>query len=209
MKKITDIRKIGKGLRYYLFVDDEFFGIYEAEILAKHKLKTGQEMPDEFFEDLKIENGNYACFNRGLAVLEKSMKTEKMLRDYLYQKGYPKSCIDYGVKKIKEYGYINDESFCENYIISYQNSKSKRKLKYDLLAKGVNENTIDSVLQNLFKDEDERENCFKFGQKYMKNKDFDIKTKQKFYNHLAGKGFNYDDISFVWSEIEKEKNSFH
>ena len=99
MKKITEIKKIGRGLRYYLFLDDEFFGIFEAEILAKHCLKTGQEKEDEFFEDLKIENGNFACFNRGLAVLEKSMKSEKMLRDYLRQKGYPQNCIDYGVKK--------------------------------------------------------------------------------------------------------------
>lgn len=186
-------------------MDDEFFGIFEAEILAKHCLKTGQEKDDEFFEDLKIENGNYACFNRGLGVLEKSMKTEKMLRDYLYSKGYPKPCIDYGVNKIKEYGYINDASFCENYVNSYMSSKSRRKMKYDLLAKGVSEDVIDSVFQNLLKDEDERENCIKFGQKFIKNKDFDLKTKQKFFNHLAGKGFNYDDISFAWSEIEKEK----
>ena len=105
MKTITEIKKIGKGERYYLYLDDEFFGIYEAEILARYCLKTGQSYDEEFFDNLKTENGNYACFNRGLAVLEKSMKTEKMLKDYLYSKGYTKECVDYGVKKIKEYGY--------------------------------------------------------------------------------------------------------
>ena len=204
MKKITEIKKIGRGLRYYLFLDDEFFGIFEAEILAKHCLKTGQEKEDEFFEDLKIENGNFACFNRGLAVLEKSMKSEKMLRDYLRQKGYPKNCIDYGVKKIKDYGYINDESFCENYVSSYSNSKSRRKMKYDLLAKGIKENIIEKVFENMLNSDDERENCIEFGKKFMKNKDFDLKTKQKFFNHLAGKGFNFDDISHAWIEIENE-----
>ncbi len=203
MKIITEIKKIGKGERYYLYLDDEFFGIYEAEILARYCLKTGQSYDEEFFDNLKTENGNYACFNRGLAVLEKSMKTEKMLKDYLYSKGYTKECVDYGVKKIKEYGYINDESFCENYISSYLNSKSKRKMKYDLLSKGVNENIINAALEKLIDDDAERENCLKIAQKYMKNREFDIKTKQKFYNHLAGKGFSFDDIAHAWEQLEK------
>lgn len=203
MKTITEIKKIGKGERYYLYLDDEFFGIYEAEILARYCLKTGQSYDEEFFDNLKTENGNYACFNRGLAVLEKSMKTEKMLKDYLYSKGYTKECVDYGVKKIKEYGYINDESFCENYISSYLNSKSKRKMKYDLLSKGVNENIINAALEKLIDDDAERENCLKIAQKYMKNREFDIKTKQKFYNHLAGKGFSFDDIAHAWEQLEK------
>jgi len=203
LKTITEIKKIGKGERYYLYLDDEFFGIYEAEILARYCLKTGQSYDEEFFDNLKTENGNYACFNRGLAVLEKSMKTEKMLKDYLYSKGYTKECVDYGVKKIKEYGYINDESFCENYISSYLNSKSKRKMKYDLLSKGVNENIINAALEKLIDDDAERENCLKIAQKYMKNREFDIKTKQKFYNHLAGKGFSFDDIAHAWEQLEK------
>lgn len=203
MKTITEIKKIGKGERYYLYLDDEFFGVYEAEILARYCLKTGQSYDEEFFDNLKTENGNYACFNRGLAVLEKSMKTEKMIKDYLYSKGYTKECVDYGVKKIKEYGYINDESFCENYISSYLNSKSKRKMKYDLLSKGVNENIINAALEKLIDDDAERENCLKIAQKYMKNRGFDIKTKQKFYNHLAGKGFSFDDIAHAWEQLEK------
>ena len=139
MKQITEIKKIGRGERYKLFLDDEFVGVYEAEILARYCLKTGQSYEDEFFDNLSIENGDYACFNRGLNALEKSMKTKKMLRDYLREKGYPKNCIDKACEKLAEYGYINDESFCENFIISYRNQKSKRKMKYDLLSKGVKE----------------------------------------------------------------------
>lgn len=204
MKKITEIKKIGKGQRYYLYLDNEFFGIFEAEILAKYCLKTGQEFDEDYFDNLLIENGNYACFNRGLSVLEKGMKTEKMLREYLLSKGYPKTCIDFGVKKIKEYGYINDENFCENYILSYMNSKSKRKLKYDLLGKGIKESTVDKMLDDLLEDDSEREKCLLFGQKFMKNREFDLKNKQKFYNHLAGKGFGFDDISFAWNKLENE-----
>ena len=206
MKTITEIKKIGKGLRYNLYLDDEFFGVYEAEILARHCLKTGQSFDDDFFEDLKIENGDYACFNRGLTLLEKSMKSEKMLKDYLREKGYPKSCIEKASEKLKEYGYIDDTAFCENYINSYLNSKSKRKLKYDLLAKGIKENVIDEKLEQLLCDEQEKDNLINLALKYMKNKEFDIKNKQKFYNHFVGKGYDYGIIANAWEEIQNGRN---
>ena len=189
-----------------MFVDGEFFGIFEAEILARHSLKHGQKYEDEFFEQLLIENGDYACFNRGLLAIEKSMKTKKMLRDYLREKGYPKVCIGRACDKLEEYGYLNDESYCENYILSYQHQKSKQKMKYDLLAKGVNEEIVVAKLEDLTNEDDEQEKCLKFARKYLNNKDFDIKTKQKFYNHLAGKGFGYSQISNAWDEITNKRD---
>ena len=201
MKTITEIKKIGKGLRYNLYLDDQFFGVYEAEILARHCLKTGQSFDDQFFEDLKIENGDYACFNRGLSLLEKSMKSEKMLKDYLREKGYPKACIEKAVDKLSEYGYIDDQAFCENYINSYSSLKSKRKLKYDLLSKGIKEDIIDEKLENLLNEDLERGKLQLLAEKYMKNKEFDLRNKQKFYNHFAGKGYDYGMIANAWEEL--------
>ncbi|MBE7073934.1 MAG: regulatory protein RecX [Clostridiales bacterium] len=201
MKQITELKKIGKGERYKLFLDEEFVGIYEAEILARHCLKTGQSFDEKFFDALAIENGDYACFNRGLNAIEKSMKTKKMLRDYLREKGYPISCIDRACEKLEEYGYINDENFCESYIHSYKHQKSKRKLKYDLLSKGAKEDIIDCKLDEILDEESEDEKCLRVADKYLRNKEFDLKTKQKFYNHMAGKGFEFGQIAKVWEKI--------
>ncbi len=206
MKEITEIEKIGKGLRYRLFVDDELLGVFEAEILAKHCLKSGQKFEDSFFEELLIENGDYACFNRGLLALEKSMKSEKMLVSYLKEKKYPYSCIEKAVEKLKSYGYIDDEAFCENFISSYMFSKSRRKLKYDLLSKGIDDEIVEEKLDKMLNDEGEAEKCFKLAEKYMKNKEFDLKNKQKLFNHLAGKGFEYGQISSVWEKLENDRN---
>ena len=206
MKEITEIKKIGKGLRYGLYLDGEFFGVYEAEILARHCLKSGQKFDEKFFEQLKVENGDYACFNRGLSLLEKSMKSEKMLRDFLQEKGYPKESITKAIDKLKEYGYIDDENFCESYINSYRFSKSKKKLKFDLLSKGIGQELIEKKIEELFDEGDERENLLNLGQKYMKNKEFDLKNKQKFYNHFASKGYDYSLILNVWEELENDRN---
>ncbi len=206
MRQITEIKKIGKGERYYLYLDDEFYGVFEAEILARYCLKTGQNFENEFFESLKIENGDYACFNRSLGVLEKSMKSEKMLRDYLREKGYPKSCIDRAMDKLKEYGYINDESFAENFIRSYSAVKSKRKMKYDLLSKGINEEIIEEKLATLIDEDEEKELTLSLAKKYLKGKEFDSKTRQKFYNHMLGKGFDFSLIGWAWEEVQNGRD---
>lgn len=205
MKTITQIEKIGKGERYRLYLDGEFFGVYEAEILVRHCLKSGQEFEEEFFLSLSIENGDYACFNRGLKALEKSMKSKKMLKSYLKEKGYPAQCITKTIEKLEEYGYIDDEAYCENYILSYS-SKSRRKLKYDLLSKGIDEKIIEEKLAMHTNDEEEKEKCKKYAIKYMKGREIDLKTKQKFYNHLAGKGFSFDEIANAWEDIENGGN---
>lgn len=200
MRTITEIRKIGKGLRYYLYLDNEFFGIYEAEILARYCLKTGDKFEDDFFEKLKIENGDYACFNRGLNVIEKSLKSEKMLYKYLKEKSYPDECIERAVDKLKSYGYIDDGAFCENYINSYP-MKSRKKLKYDLLTKGIDIDLIEKKLNENLNSEMEEEKSFIEAQRYLKNKIYDLKTKQKFYNHMLSKGFDYSQIQKAWEEI--------
>lgn len=205
MRTITEIKKIGKGERYKVFLDNEFFGIYEAEILARHSLKTGESYDEDFFETLMFENGDYACFNRGLLSLEKSSKTKKMLIQYLKERGYPKVSVEKAVNKLVKYGYVNDESFCENYILSYKNVKSKKKLKFDLLTKGVSVEIIEQKLNELLDDEDERLKGLKYAEKFMKNKDFDLKNKQKLFNHLVSKGFDYYLISNIWEELSNEK----
>ena len=206
MKTITEIKKVGKGERYKLFLDEEFFGVFEAEVLARYCFKTGQSFDDEFFEKLTIENGDYACFNRGLFALEKTMKTKKMLRDYLREKGYPMQCINRACDKLADYGYISDENFCENFILSYEKSKSRRKLKYDLMTKGVSEDIIEEKLAQLLDDEGEEEKCLRFAEKYLKGKEIDIKTKQKFFNHLAGKGYGFGQISKAWEVLTNDRD---
>lgn len=206
MKTITEIKKIGNGNRYYLFVDNENLGVFEAEILARHCLKTGQNFDEKFYENLIIENGDFACFNRSINILSKTMKTEKMLKDFLKEKKYPNTCIDKAINKLKDYGYIDDEAFAENYFAYNSSFKSKRKIKYDLLSKGVDGDLIDKVFNKNFKEEDEENLCRRLGEKFIKGKDLNLKTKQKFYNHLAGKGFDFQIISKIWEEIANDRN---
>ena len=54
--QVTEIKKIGKGKRYYLVLDEYNKFTIEAEILAKHKIKTFDEIDSEKLNQILLEN---------------------------------------------------------------------------------------------------------------------------------------------------------
>ena len=53
---ITQIKKIGRGDRYYLILDEYKKFTIEADILARHKLKTNDEIDEELLNEILLEN---------------------------------------------------------------------------------------------------------------------------------------------------------
>ncbi len=206
--QITEIKKIGRGDRYSIFIDSVFDGTLEAEILVKHKLKTGDEIDEEQWRQIKLENGKLSAFSRAVGYIEKSLKTQKQLQTYLKEKGFLQESIDDAVQKLKEYGYIDDKVYAENYIKTYKDKKGKIKLKFDLLSKGVAADVIEEALQEFVDEDEQYAACEKLLKKYVKNKPQDVKLKSKAYAHLFSKGFSGDIISRaigkVFSEVEDE-----
>ena len=168
--QITEIKKIGRGDRYSIFIDSVFDGTLEAEILVKHKLKTGDEIGEEQWRQIKLENGKLSAFSRAVGYIEKSLKTQKQLQTYLKEKGFLQESIDDAVQKLKEYGYIDDKVYAENYIKTYKDKKGKIKLKFDLLSKGVAADVIEEALQEFVDEDEQYAACEKLLKKYVKNK---------------------------------------
>ena len=61
-------------------------------------------------------------------------RTEEGLCEKLLQSEYPEDVIEKAVAYVLSFGYINDASYAENYILSRRDSKSRRELEA-LLAK--------------------------------------------------------------------------
>ena len=198
---VSEIKKIGKGQRYNVIIDESTSFVIEVDVLARFKLKTGDEIDQETLRQILLENGEFSAFDRALTYLEKNMKTEKGIREYLKQKGYLDETVEKTVKKLKEYGYINDENFAECYIRTYAGKKGRKKIKYELISKGVELEIIESKLEEFVDEDEEINSCRQIFQKYMRNKTFDLKTKQKAIGHLVSKGFAFGTIN---KAIEEE-----
>lgn len=201
---ITEIKKIGKGDRYSIYIDGQFSCTLEAEILVKFKLKTFQELEEDEWREIRLENGKLSCFSRSLAYLEKSLRTEKQLRQYLKEKGFLPESIDSAIQKLMEYGFLNDEAFAESYIRSYSHKKGARKLKFELLSKGVASEIVDQKLSELIDEDEEKDRAFFLLKKYLNGKTLDPKLKAKAYAHLASKGFSSDTIVSALGRVKDE-----
>lgn len=200
---VTEIKKIGSGKRYKVFIDNENIGVFQDEILAKYQLKTGQEIDEEFLKDLKNSNSKVSSFDDAVSYLEKFSKTKRGIIDYLKKKGYDKDTIEKTCEKLDEYGFINDRLYAENYIKTFITKKSKKAIKFDLKNKGVNEHIIDKLLSEIDEDE-EKKTVLMLAKKYTKNKEIDQKIKQKCKNYLFSKGFSYDLCNYAVESLGGE-----
>ena len=98
-------------------------------------------------------------------------------------------------------GYIDDLKYSVRYIEYYRSKKSAKRLRYDLLKKGVLADVIDSAFEEAG-EWDERDQIRTLAEKKLSGKDMsDPKTYGKIANFLAGRGYRGEDIASVMREI--------
>lgn len=200
--QITEIKKSKQPMKYHLYIDDVFFGVFLDEMLAKYELKTGQEIDEDLLYSIKEENDEKLAFLMAVSYLEKYNVSTKGLKDYLYRKGFKKNNIESAVEKLKGYGYLDDRNFAKNYFESLSSSKGRRVIVNKLKEKGISQEIIDELLENV-DDEDEEERARILAEKFAKNRENNLKNKQKCFAHLIYKGYDYSVAQKIVNDLFK------
>ena len=200
--QITEIKKSKQPMKYHLYIDDVFFGVFLDEMLAKYELKTGQEIEEDLLYSIKEENDEKLAFLMAVSYLEKYNVSAKGLKDYLYRKGFKKNNIESAVEKLKGYGYLDDRNFAKNYFESLSSSKGRRVIVNKLKEKGISQEIIDELLENV-DDEDEEERARILAEKFAKNRENNLKNKQKCFAHLIYKGYDYSVAQKIVNDLFK------
>ena len=138
---------------------------------------------------------------RALKILTDRDKTEKELRDKLSRDGYDEGVIDSAVEYVRDYGYIDDARYAENYASYRMNDKSRIQLAVELRRRGVDEGVIDSVFDRLYEGFDESEQIIRLIEKKLKGtypdclkEIHDEKQCAALYRSLQGKGYPFETI---------------
>lgn len=191
MKVITDIKQQTKNnKRVNLYLDGSFYCGLDLMTVMKYRLKTGVEISEREIIEIQYDEESSSCLNYAMSSLAKSAKTEKEIKRKLLEKGYLLEICESVILKLKEYGFLNDESYAERYCNGNIGQKGKRLIKAELKNKGVSESIAEEVTSAI---DNELETAIKIAEKYVKNKDKDVKTLAKCYKYLISKGFSYDD----------------
>lgn len=198
-----EIQKNNKK-RYNIYVDNEYAFSVSEDVLIKESLQKGLDIDDNKLSNIIQEDNFIKCRETAFRIIERSYKSEKELKERLLEKGYNNIEINRTIDYLKEYNFVDNEKLCEMYIKSKIKTQGKKKIKYQLLHKGIDEETINNVLDNI-DSEYEREKAIEVATKkynLLIKKEEDIyKIKGKLYAFLAGRGYEYSIIQETISKI--------
>ena len=135
---------------------------------------------------------------KALSLLNYMDRTEIGLRQKLKEKAFDEKEIDEAVEYVKSYGYINDQSYAERYILNKQGSKSRREIYASLTQKGISKENIELAMENCFEVDDELATIRRLCEKkhFVAQEATDVE-KKRMYSYLLRKGFRGEDVCKV------------
>lgn len=190
--------------RVNIYIDNEYSFSLSNELVYKEGLKTNENIDLEKIKSIAKEDDYIKCKNAALKIVEKSYKSEKELKDKLLLKGYDNLTIDKTLNFLKEYNFLSDTNYVKMYVKDRSRLQGKKKIKYDLIKKGINDNLIEDEISNIDEDE-EREVAYNMAlKKYnvlSKRESDKYKLSQKIYRFLLSKGYDYDIVSYAVKRV--------
>lgn len=205
MNIITKI-EIGKKNkeRVNIYIDEEYAFSIGLELVYKENLKVNENVDIEKLRALAKEDNYIRCKNSAIRIIERSYKSEKEMKDKLLLKGYDEITIERTLDFLKEYNFLNDENYARIYVKDKIKAEGKRKIKYTLIRKGIDDNLIEDELSKVLSDDLKEVALALALKKYntLKKRENDkYKLSQKLYRFLVSKGYDFDLISQVVKEV--------
>lgn len=167
------------------------------DTLVNFGLYKGQEVEEEFVENLKFEDEKSEALLLSYKFLQRN-KTKHQLVDYLYKNKIQRDIIDIILPILEEKNYLNDEDYARRYLSDALNIKKYGKIKtrYMLMSKGIDKKIIENVMEN-YDYELEYMNALELIEKRISKDETDPKIINSAKNYLQGRGFEFEIINFT------------
>ena len=168
-------------------------------------LETSED-EEKAVREINPEKARRKTFDRAVNLLTYKPRSIQELRERLLEKDWTNlEIVDSVLDKLKEYNYINDETFAKNFAASQLRQKpiGKRVLKQKLALKKLDKETVDEALEKAFEETPEEEIIERAINKRLrlKGKPETREDAKKFYDYLLRQGFSYDLVSNKMREI--------
>ena len=190
--KVDRIIPNGKTRSRVLFDEGLVLMLYNSE-LDKHHIFEGADITEETYEKTLLPLLTKRAKERLVLILKSSDKPEAELRRKLKEGCYPDRAIDETIAWAKNKHYVDDARYVETYLRYHAEGRSRRKLMYDLQARGLDRNLITNMLDEMEVDEDSQIEAELAKRHY--THDMEPKEKQKILAALTRKGYSWSAIS--------------
>ncbi len=206
--RVTRIVKKGKG-DVTIHFDDDTKLFLAVEVFLKSGLKKNDEISDDRFTFLIEENKKFHIKQRAFRLLGRRQHSIAELRLKLWNKDYNKKLIDEIIEQLVASNYLNDKEFANTFIEEKLRAKkwSERRLKGELIKKGIKPDIISEVLGQKVSTIDNFNNAHIVAKKKyesLKKREFEPREiKNKLSTFLLSRGFDYETVKEVCEKIIK------
>lgn len=193
--KITSIEKNRKNKRLSVYIDEKFaFTISEEDYLSLN-LYENEELTEETVNYIKNTLNFREAKAKAVRYLALKLRTEQEVWSKLHSDGYEPECVDKVISELKAIGYINNKLYAQKYVFDRSKLKplSKKMMKRELKARGIQEDIIDEVLED-WKVEDDVVAKGLLKRKFGKYDLDDEKVRRRAYMFLMHRGFSVSTV---------------
>jgi regulatory protein len=147
-------------------------------------------------------------FKIALRLLHYKPRTEGEMEHLLLKRNFTSEQIEQIIKKLKDYGYLDDRKFAYEKCRYLAEVKlfGPIQIRVKLKAKAIADNIIDEVLQDYFRENDEI--CFlqkAIGKKLKQNgKPQTLKEFKHLFDYVQRRGFS---LQLIWQQLGETKKS--
>ena len=135
---------------------------------------------------------------KALVLLTDMDRSESELSEKLKRAGFSDAAVRDALAYVKSFGYVDDDKYASHYVEVMQRKRSRRRIAYDLMKKGLSRDIIEKAVE----DEgplDERPLIRELMKKKMRKQDpSDAKVRAKTIAYLSRQGFKTEDILSVF-----------
>ena len=200
---VTEVKKLN-GCHQLTFEDGTSLRVPEA-MYWDFRVRAGDPVDQAHYEkQLAAHYDEYALDRAGRALAARDM-TETQLEKKLLTAGYPEKTVAKVMDMLTRYDFVSDERYAERYVSGRSSRYGRGRILRELRFKGVSEETAKEALEDL-PEEDEREAALRQARKLCARRDLsDPAERRKAAAALARRGFSWDIVSGVLSEISDEE----
>lgn len=179
--------------RMNIYLDGTYAFSMSLRALAEQPVSVGDHLSTADIERLRNADEPDRATNAALNLLAHRGRSERELRQRLRQKGFTQAAIDATIRRVVDWGYLNDERFAASWVEQRSSSKprSRRALAHELREKGVDRELITHAIDEA--DIDEAADAKRLAaDKWRKERAQPLdKRRQRTAGYLARRGYSW------------------
>ena len=205
--QILKVVKKGKN-DVTIYLDNDSVLFLAVEVFLKSGLKKGDGISEDRFSFLIEQNKLFHIKQKAFRLMGRRQHSASELKRKLWNKDYEQKLIDEVIEDLSKNGYIDDKEFISVFVAEKSKTKnwSRRRIKSELLKRGLNKILIDKILSEQ-PDESDFESAIIVAKKkfeMLSKRNLELKElRNKLSTYLLSKGFNYEIIKDVVNQILK------